>query len=98
MAESNRCPQCGTDVPGDAPQGLCPNCLLKAGFATEPTQSVWQTGGKCRGPFLQRPLHAAHAGRTGRPFPDLEIMALVGRGGMGVVYKARQKRFDRMVA
>ncbi len=33
MAEAQDCPQCGSQLSPEAPQGLCPECLLKAGLS-----------------------------------------------------------------
>ena len=73
-------------LPSGVLEGLCPACLFKQGAAAD-TAMPPETA-----PFP--PTHEELAAA----FPQLEILELIGQGGMGFVFKARQPKIDRLVA
>jgi len=85
-----RCPTCGEVIPPSAPVGLCPKCAL-SGVA-----DLGESGPTVTAAYAS--FQAPTISEIAAAFPQLEILELIGHGGMGAVYRARQPHLERTVA
>ena len=87
--EERQCPNCRALLPADGPEGICPHCALRAGFATEGETPLGPAGPQRSTPRLED---------LERLLPELAEFELIGQGGMGTVYRARHRGLERRVA
>ena len=114
MAVTVTCARCRQQIPAGAPLGECPGCLLRLGLGDEtPDGWAGGTVAASVAAAMARPTaHVAARlrspsapGESPSPgagvlpeIPGYDLYEEIGRGGNGVVFRARHRSLERIVA
>ena len=109
MAKARFCPSCGTAITQANAEGLCPRCLLNAAMGEdavdqEASDQELDPGDEYCSPEFAPTMQpqprfiVPEIASIADLFPHLEFQSVLGRGGMGAVYKVRQVKLDRVAA